>query len=107
MRATMTPRHLSDIHTVLSSESRLKMLRALAAGPCNVGELAEKAGVSLSAASQHLAKIRSVGFVDSHRTAQTINYSLAVPVHEVLANTLEMMLGKEALARTLDLVGEG
>lgn len=87
----MTPRHLSEIHNVLSSESRLKILRALAVGPLNVGELAERAEISLSAVSQHLSKLKGAGLVDFKRTAQTLNYYITTPVHEVLARTLDLM----------------
>lgn len=94
MKPTMTPRSLADIHNVLSSESRLKMLRALAVGPLSVGELAERTDISTSAASQHLSKLKAAGLVDFRRNAQTLHYFLAAPIHEVLS-------------KTLDLIGEG
>ena len=40
-------------------------------------ELADSVGLSQSALSQHLAKLRGGKLVETRRDAQTINYSLA------------------------------
>jgi DNA-binding transcriptional ArsR family regulator len=46
-------------------------------GECSVGALVEAIGLSQSALSQHLAKLREDGLVVTRRDAQTIYYSLA------------------------------
>ena len=62
---------------LLASEQRLVLLCRLGQGECSVGELAEHAGLATSAASQHLAKLRAEGLVETRRKAQTIYYRLA------------------------------
>jgi DNA-binding transcriptional ArsR family regulator len=59
-----------------SNENRLKILCALYKGEKNVGELENIVNLSQSALSQHLARLRSDGIVNTRRDAQTIYYSL-------------------------------
>lgn len=61
---------------LLASEQRLLLLCRLGQGECSVGELAQHAGLAQSAASQHLAKLRAEGLVETRREAQTIYYRL-------------------------------
>jgi DNA-binding transcriptional ArsR family regulator len=63
-------------HTLkaMASETRLMILCALSAGELPVNTLAQLTGQSPSAVSQHLAKLRSAGLVDSRRDGQTIYY---------------------------------
>ena len=49
------------------------------AGEMNVGALADAVGLSQSALSQHLARLREEGLVATRREAQTIHYRLADP----------------------------
>lgn len=59
----------------LSNESRLLILcHLIEAKELSVGELVEKVGLSQSALSQHLAKLRDERLVDTRRQAQTIFY---------------------------------
>lgn len=67
----------SRLMKMLSNEQRLKLLCRLGKGEASAGELAAYAGLAQSAASQHLAKLRDVGIVDTRREAQTIFYRLA------------------------------
>ena len=65
---------------LLANEKRLLMLcHLVGAGEMNVGTLAEAVGLSQSALSQHLAKLREDGLVATRRDAQTIYYRLADP----------------------------
>lgn len=65
---------------LLANEKRLLMLcHLVAAGEMNVGSLAEAVGLSQSALSQHLAKLREERLVATRRDAQTIYYRLADP----------------------------
>ncbi|QUD88735.1 ArsR/SmtB family transcription factor [Phenylobacterium montanum] len=64
---------------LLASEQRLLLLCRLFEGEASVGELAQRAGLAQSAASQHLAKMRAEGLVATRREAQTIFYRLVDP----------------------------
>ncbi len=60
----------------LSNTSRLLVLCALVTREHTVGELEELTGLSQSAISQHLARLREEGVVATRRDAQRIFYSL-------------------------------
>ncbi len=60
----------------LSNEKRLLIVCALHKGEKNVGELEDIVGLSQSALSQHLARLREDNLVSTRRSAQTIYYSL-------------------------------
>lgn len=61
----------------LANEHRLMILCQLADGERGVGELVAAVGLSQSAVSQHLARLRAEGIVATRRAAQAIYYSLA------------------------------
>ena len=61
----------------ISHEARLLVLCELANGERSVGELVERSGLSQSALSQHLAKLREERLVATRREAQTIHYRIA------------------------------
>ena len=73
---------------LLSSEQRLVLLCRLVEGECSVGDLAAYAGLAQSAASQHLAKLRADGIVDTRREGQTIHYRIADPAAVRILDTL-------------------
>lgn len=60
----------------ISNEKRLLILCALSHDEKSVGVLEEKVGISQSALSQHLARLRRDGIVKTRREAQTIYYSV-------------------------------
>lgn len=66
--------------TLLSSMAhpkRLLVLCQLVEGERTAGELAADVGLSPSALSQHLAKMKAAGIVASRREGQTLHYRLA------------------------------
>jgi DNA-binding transcriptional ArsR family regulator len=64
----------------LGNERRLMILCLLIdGGEMSAGELAAEVGISQSALSQHLAKMREEGLVDFRREAQSIHYRIADP----------------------------
>lgn len=72
----------SALLKALANEKRLMIVCILCRGEKNVGELEQVVGLSQSALSQHLARLRRDGIVDTRREAQTIYYSIknaAVP----------------------------
>jgi len=60
----------------LANEHRLMILCKLAEGELSVGDLVAAIGLSQSALSQHLAKLRGDRLVTTRRDAQTIYYRL-------------------------------
>lgn len=54
-----------------------------------VGELEEIVGLSQSALSQHLARLRRDGVVKTRRDAQTIYYSLSCKATKVVLECLQ------------------
>lgn len=61
----------------LANANRLMILCSLLeAGERNVGQLADALGLTQSAVSQHLARLREEGFVETRREAQTIWYRI-------------------------------
>ena len=84
-------RHLDDASSLLKAMSnthRLTVLCHLAIGEKCVGELEDIVGLSQSALSQHLARLRRDGLVKTRRQAQTIYYSLAGDDALVVINSL-------------------
>ena len=67
----------AKLMTMMSNPNRLLILCQLLDGEKCVMELADSVGLSQSALSQHLAKLRGGKLVATRRDAQTINYSLA------------------------------
>jgi DNA-binding transcriptional ArsR family regulator len=68
--------HASQLLKAMSNPHRLLVLCHLARGEKCVGELEAIVGLSQSALSQHLARLRHDGVVKTRRDAQTIYYSL-------------------------------
>ena len=76
----------------LGNERRLMILCKLVEwGEANVGALAEAVGLSQSALSQHLAKMREEGIVAFRRDSQTIWYRIDDPRTEQLLATLHRL----------------
>ncbi len=67
----------SDLLRALGNPNRLMIMCQLADGEKSVGELESVVGLSQSALSQHLARLRRDELVTTRRQAQTIFYSLA------------------------------
>lgn len=69
---------VAQVLGLLASAPRLMILCTLAeAGPLSVTALAGMVGLSQSALSQHLAKLRADGLVAFDREAQTLFYRIA------------------------------
>ena len=66
----------ANLLKAMSNDKRLIIMCALFKGEKCVGELEDIVGLSQSALSQHLARLRRDGLVLTRRDAQTIYYSL-------------------------------
>jgi len=76
----------------LANERRLMLLCKLVEwGEASVGALAEAAGLSQSATSQHLARMREEGLVAFRRDGQTLWYRIAEPRTELLLGYLQKL----------------
>lgn len=81
----------SEVATLLKAlahEARLMVLCQLTEGEHSVGALQTSSGLSQSALSQHLAKLREEGLVATRRDAQTIFYRLSDPKAARILETL-------------------
>ncbi|PWJ67000.1 ArsR family transcriptional regulator [Rathayibacter iranicus NCPPB 2253 = VKM Ac-1602] len=67
----------AELFKVLSSSSRLRLLRALAEETSTVGRLAEVTGLSQPLVSQHLRMLRTAGLVAVERVGREAHYSVA------------------------------
>lgn len=81
----------------LANGPRLLVMCHLSTGELPVGALVERVGISQSALSQHLAKLREQGLVDFRREGQMLRYRIADPkvlrvlevLHELYCPELE------------------
>ena len=68
----------AQLMKLLANENRLLILCRLAqARELSVNDLADAVGISQSALSQHLAKMREDGLLATRRAAQTVYYRIA------------------------------
>ncbi len=81
-------RRASALLKAMSNEHRLLILCQLQNGERSVGELERLIGLSQSALSQHLARLRRDELVRTRRSAQTIFYSLNGDEATAVINTL-------------------
>jgi DNA-binding transcriptional ArsR family regulator len=66
----------AELLSIMANAQRLRMLTTLSEGEISVGPLAQRLGLSQSALSQHLAKLRAADIVTTRRDAQTVYYSV-------------------------------
>ena len=82
----------SRILKAMSNERRFLILTYLADGEKSVGELELLIGISQSALSQHLARLRHSDLVKTRRDAQNIYYSLNGSEADAIIATLQDLL---------------
>jgi DNA-binding transcriptional ArsR family regulator len=83
---------VANILRALANERRLMILCQLVeCGESNVSALAEAVGLSQSALSQHLTRMREEGLVTFRRESQTLWYRIADPRIEQLFATLHRL----------------
>ncbi len=70
-------KNATDMLKLLGHPDRLMVLCQLKNGEASVGELSRMLGIKQSPLSQHLARMRHEGVVESRREAQTIYYRLS------------------------------
>jgi len=88
---------VADILRTLGNERRLMILcKLVEAGEMTVGALVEAIGLSQSALSQHLAKMRDDNIVSFRRDGQTLWYRIADPRIEHLIAELHRLFCRAA-----------
>ncbi|WP_010542888.1 ArsR/SmtB family transcription factor [Sphingomonas elodea] len=87
---------VADMLKAIGNARRLMLLCKLVEhGERTVGDLAREVGLSQSACSQHLAKMRDEGLVTYRRESQTLWYAIADPRVETLLATLYQLYCKD------------
>jgi ArsR family transcriptional regulator, virulence genes transcriptional regulator len=78
---------VADLLRALANPRRLQILCVLMeAGEAHVGALVSRVGISQSALSQHLGKMREEGLIAFRRDSQTLHYRISDPrVGELMA----------------------
>ncbi|ANY18789.1 Biofilm growth-associated repressor [Tsuneonella dongtanensis] len=80
---------VANLLRALGNQRRLMLMCKLAEhGEMTVGDLADEVGLSQSALSQHLARLREEGLVAFRRESQSAWYRIADPRCEALMATL-------------------
>ena len=77
----------------MANERRFMILCHLLDGELSVGELEKLLGISQSALSQHLARLRTDGLVVPRRAAQNIFYSLQGVEARAIMELLDNLIG--------------
>src|SRR5579863_126154 len=68
---------LAEVAKALANEHRVELIEQLAQGPRSVEALAERVGLSVANASQHLQQLRRAGLVSTQRDGKLVVYRLA------------------------------
>ncbi|MEU8590431.1 metalloregulator ArsR/SmtB family transcription factor [Streptomyces sp. NPDC048664] len=66
----------AELLALLGDRTRLTLLHALASGESDVSTLTEVCAVARPAVSQHLARLRLAGLVDTRKEGRRVVYSL-------------------------------
>ena len=85
--------------SAMANPKRLMILCCLVKGEVAVGALAVRVGLSQSALSQHLSKLRAQKLVKTRRDAQTIYYSCSSPAVLKILESLEDIYCKPLRAK--------
>jgi rhodanese-related sulfurtransferase len=94
----------AEVAKALGHGHRLEILELLAQGERSVEALAERAGLTLANASQHLRLMRRAGLLTSRRDGKRILYGMSDPAVLALAAALRRV-GERNVAAVRDVVG--
>jgi len=78
----------SRVLSGLSNQVRLQLITCLSKGEKNVTQLIENCGLSQSAVSQHLEKLRNAGLVSTKKNGKEVYYKLTYPKAASLSKDL-------------------
>ena len=83
----------AEFLAAIGNGKRLAIMCHLLCGELSVGEIATRVALSQSALSQHLAKLRNMGLVETRRERQMIYYSCSSPDVRLVLVTLDDIFG--------------
>lgn len=90
---------VAELLGMLANPCRLRIMCELQQGERSVSQIEGVVGLSQSALSQHLAKLRAAGIVTTRRDAQTIFYSVRdARAAKLLGVLFELYCGNEEAA---------
>jgi len=84
----------SSVLSSLSNQTRLQLIVCLSEGEKNVTQLIAKCGLSQSAVSQHLEKLRLSELVTTRREGKEIYYSLTNSKTATLSKQILSFIGE-------------
>src|SRR5690349_22015835 len=79
---------LAEVAKALGHEHRVELIEQLAQGPRSVEALAERVGLTVANASQHLQQLRRAGLVSTQRDGKRVVYRLADEVEADIVSLL-------------------
>jgi len=79
----------ADVYTAISNPVRIKLLMCLSDRPKNVEELIRTCGLSQSAVSQHLSKLKKAGILATKKEGKYVFYKLLYPEAAEIALKVE------------------
>lgn len=88
--------YVAERLTMVANAKRLLILCELVKGEMSVGALQARVGLSQSALSQHLARLREAEMVATRREAQTVFYRINDPQLNLLMGALYEAFCKDA-----------
>lgn len=88
--------YVAERLTMVANAKRLLILCELVKGEMSVGALQARVGLSQSALSQHLARLREAEMVTTRREAQTVFYRINDPQLNLLMGALYEAFCKDA-----------
>ncbi|WP_299620312.1 metalloregulator ArsR/SmtB family transcription factor [Pelagibius sp.] len=103
----LTAGRASRLLKAMGNERRLIILCHLSEREHSVTELCRLVGLSQSALSQHLAKLRRDNLVKTRRSAQTVFYSVSSPEVGKMLIALSDLFASCAAARPLSAADQG
>ncbi|ESY68648.1 MULTISPECIES: metalloregulator ArsR/SmtB family transcription factor [Mesorhizobium] len=89
----------AELLAVLGNERRLVILGHLTEGEISVGELAVLVGLSKSALSQHLSKLRKHQLVSTRRHRQTVYYSCGFGISQKITQIFDVAVNLAAVSQ--------
>ncbi|GIW61666.1 MAG: hypothetical protein KatS3mg089_0518 [Patescibacteria group bacterium] len=83
---------MNIILSALCNPTRLQLIQCISQKPKSVSEMISICGLSQSAVSQHLAKLRRAGLVITEKKGKTVYYHLAYPQLGDLSSKLQRFI---------------
>lgn len=80
---------MNKVLSAINNVTRIQLIQCLAQKPKRVSEMIAICGLSQSAVSQHLSKLRQAGLVSPDKKGKTVYYRLTYPELAELAGKLQ------------------